>query len=441
MPVVAIIGRPNVGKSTLFNRLLGERKSVTSERAGTTRDRIYGRAEWNGRAFLAVDTGGLVSHPETGIEAGIREQALQAVGEADVVLFLVDGRDEPVVEDYDVAALLRPLGRRSVVVANKVEREAEEATAFLASRLGLDNPFPISALHGRGIGELLDAVVERLPAAEPVEETDSIRLAVIGRPNVGKSSLVNALVGSPQVLVTDEPGTTRDAVDTRIERGGSRYTLIDTAGLRRRSHVDDEVEYFATLRTLKSLESCDVALVLFDATREPEKQDLRVAGMPVSFGRGVVLLVNKWDLSSGDESAQRTLYRDRLPLLRWAPLRFISATTGQGVDGILPLARRVHEERSRRVTTRDLAESVRVATLKHPAPGDAGPIVFGTQVGSAPPTFLLFVRKPEAVTPGYVRYLEGTLREAYGFRGTPIRILLRRKRERKRERKRDHWAS
>jgi GTP-binding protein len=441
MPVVAIIGRPNVGKSTLFNRLIGERKAVTSERAGTTRDRIYGRTEWNGREFLLVDTGGLVSNPDTGIEAGVREQALLAVDEADVVLFLVDGRDEPIGDDEEVAARLRRLGDRSIVVANKVENERQEATAHLASRLGLGNALAVSALHGRGVGELLDAVAERLPPAEPVDPAAGIRLAVVGRPNVGKSSLVNALVGVPQVLVDSEPGTTRDAIDTRLAQGGAAFTLVDTAGLRRRTHVEDPIEYFASLRTLRTLESCDVALVVFDGTRLPEKQDLRIAGTPAALGKGIVLVINKWDIAERDEPRTAAEYRRLLPLQRWAPLLFVSAKSGEGVPRLLPAARAVHEQAERRIATSALTEAVQAISARRPPPGGAGGVVFATQVAVRPPTFVLFMRRPEAAPRTYVRYLENAIRDEYGFRGTPIRVILKQKKERKRDTPRDHWAS
>lgn len=440
IPVVAIVGRPNVGKSTLFNRLIGERRAVTSDRAGTTRDRLYSRATWNGRTFLLVDTGGLITNPESQIEAGVRLQALEATAEADVILFLVDGRDEPLPEDYEVASLLRPLGARSILVANKVDGDREEITALSATRLGLDTPFPVSAQHGRGVGDLLDALTEQLPPLEPAEESAGIRIAVVGRPNVGKSSLVNAFIGRPQILVTDAPGTTRDAIDTRIESGGTTFVLVDTAGLRRRSHVDDTVEWLSTLRTLKVLQSCDVALVLFDATRPPEKQDLRIVGMAESLGRGLVLLANKWDLTDGDDSGARDRMRHRMPFVPWAPLRFISALTGEGLGEVLPLAEKVHGECERRIPTNELVDALRQIWTKHPAPGLSNSGLFGSQIGVHPPTFALFLRKPADVPKHYVRYIENSLRERYGFRGAPIRLRLKKKKEKKRDVSRDHWA-
>jgi GTP-binding protein len=441
MPVAAIIGRPNVGKSTLFNRLIGERRAVTSERAGTTRDRLYAKVNWNGRDFLLADTGGLVAHPESQIEAGIRVQALEAVREADVVLFVVEGGDAPLAEDYDVASLLRPIQDRVLLVANKVDRAELEAGAHESSRLGLGAPIAISAIAGRGIGDLLDAVADRLPRSEPIADEDAIRIAVVGRPNVGKSSLVNALVGREEVLVADEPGTTRDAIDTRITQGCDTFVLIDTAGLRRRSRVDDSIEYHSTLRTLKVLESCDVALILFDATHPPEKQDLHIAGMAEQFGKGIILLVNKWDLTARDESGARTLFRDRLPFLDWAPLRFVSAKTGESVREILPLAAKVHSECARRISTSSLIGTLKRLWAKHPPPGISNSGLFGSQGKTNPPTFVIFVRRPEEMPRHYMRYLENGLREVYGFRGAPLRIHLKKKRERKREVSRDSWAS
>lgn len=441
MPVAAIIGRPNVGKSTLFNRLIGQRRAVTSEHAGTTRDRLYSKVSWNGRDFLLADTGGLVTSPETEIEAGIRVQALEAVREADLVLLIIDGAEGPQPEDFEVASLLRPLERRLLLVANKVDRQELEAESYEASRLGLGVPVMISAMQGRGIGDLLDAVTALLPAAEPLEDEAGIRIAVVGRPNVGKSSLVNALCGRNEVLVADEPGTTRDAVDTRIVHNGVPFVLIDTAGLRRRSRVDDSIEYHSVLRTLKVLEACDVALVLFDATRAPEKQDQRIAGMAESFGNGIILLANKWDISSGDESGARALFRDKLPFLDWAPLRFISAKTGAALGDVLPLAASVHKECHRRVPTSSLIRTLRTLWSKHPPPGISNSGLFASQSDTNPPSFVIFIRRPEEMPRHYLRYLENGLREAYGFRGAPLRIHLKKKKERKREVSRDHWAS
>jgi len=441
MPVAAIIGRPNVGKSTLFNRLIGQRRAVTSEHAGTTRDRLYSKVSWNGRDFLLADTGGLVTHPESEIEAGIRVQALEAVREADLVILLIDGGEGPQPEDFEVASLLRPLERRLLLVANKVDREELEAQSHQASRLGLGVPLMISAMQGRGIGDLLDAVTELLPVAEPLEDEAGIRIAVVGRPNVGKSSLVNALCGRNEVLVADEPGTTRDAVDTRIVHDGVPFVLIDTAGLRRRSRVDDSIEYHSVLRTLKVLEACDVALVLFDATHPPEKQDQRIAGMAESFGNGIILLVNKCDIAPRDESAAREVFRDRLPFLDWAPMRLISAKTGAGLGDVLPLSATVHKECHRRVPTSSLIRTLKMLWTRQPPPGISNSGLFASQSDTHPPTFVIFIRRPEEMPRHYLRYLENGLREVYGFRGAPLRIHLKKKKERKREVSRDHWAS
>ena len=452
-PIVALVGRPNVGKSTLFNRLAGERLAVVDERPGTTRDRIVAEAEWNGIAFDVVDTGGLdplsshrggprppdrASHPKKGpggdsadyLEA-IRQQAEAACQEADIILFIVDGVAGATADDGEVAEFLRRQGRRGppavFLVVNKCDTAARRQQAAEFYTLGIGEPLPVSALHGTGVGDLLDVLTAAMPRHAPLEEP-SIRLAIVGRPNVGKSSLLNRLLGEERVIVSPIPGTTRDAIDTALTFHGTRLTLIDTAGIRRRGRIVPGVEKFSVLRTLQALERSQVALLLIDAVEGLTAQDAHIAGLIVEKRRGVILLVNKWDLVEKDEQTME-VYRARLQaelaFLDYAPILFISALTGQRTSQVLPLALQVQEESLRRVPTAQVNRVLQEAVDQHPPPARAGrplKVYFGAQSRTAPPTFEIQVNEAGLVHFSYARYLENALRRRFGFLGVPIRL-------------------
>jgi len=436
-PIVALVGRPNVGKSTLFNRLAGERLAVVDERPGTTRDRLVAEAEWNGVAFDLVDTGGL----ETGAPhadgtdpdylGAIRQQAEAACQDADAILFITDVSDGPTPTDAEVADFLRRQGRRGrpsvLLVVNKCDtaERRQQATEFYS--LGMGDPLPISALHGTGVGDLLDRLAAGLPRGEAPEPA-AIRIAVVGRPNVGKSSLLNRLLGEERVIVSPLPGTTRDAIDTQLTFHGVPLTLIDTAGIRRRGRIEPGVEKFSVLRSLKAIERCQVALLVIDAVEGLTAQDAHVAGLILEKRRGVVLLVNKWDLVEKDGQTMEA-YRQRLeaelPFLDYAPVLFVSALTGQRTGQILPLALEVQEEAVRRVPTSQVNRVLQEAIDQHPPPARSGrplKLYFAAQTRTAPPTFEIQVNEPAAVHFSYARYLENALRRRFGFRGVPLRL-------------------
>jgi GTP-binding protein len=444
-PVVALVGRPNVGKSTLFNRLAGERLAVVDDRPGTTRDRIIAETEWNGIVFDLVDTGGLdprigrrdqpLSIDSADYLEAIRNQAQIACREADVVLFLVDGVDGVTPPDAEVAAFLRRQRRDEstpaiFLVVNKCDtaERRQQATEFY--ELGMGDPIPISALHGVGIGDLLDALTAVLPKA--TAETDTgIRIAIVGRPNVGKSSLLNRLLGEERVIVSPLPGTTRDAVDTQLTYHGVRLTLIDTAGIRRRGRIAPGVEKYSVLRTLKAIERAQVVLLLIDAAEGLTAQDTHIAGMIVEKRRPVVLLVNKWDAVEKDDRTMdtyRTALQTQLGFLDYAPVLFVSALSGQRIHQVLPMALRVQEESVRRVPTSQLNRLLEAAIETHPPPTRAGrqlKLYFAAQVRTAPPTFEFQANDPELVHFTYARYLENQIRERFGFLGTPIELRFR----------------
>jgi len=451
-PVVALVGRPNVGKSTLFNRLAGERLAVVDEKPGTTRDRLVAEAEWRGIAFDIVDTGGIDPHGQGSGEPlsldsaeyvpQIRAQAEAAASEADAVLFLVDGETGPTPADQEVAEILRrrraPDGSRGapvLLVVSKCDTAARRAQAVEFYSLGMGDPLPISALHGTGTGDMLDRLIEALGEQTSAEQTEdgSVRIAIVGRPNVGKSSLLNRLLGEERVLVSPIPGTTRDAVDTHLTYHGTAITLIDTAGIRRRGRIEPGVEKYSVLRAVRALERADVALLLIDATEGVTAQDTHVAGMALDKYKSVVVIVNKWDLIEKDE---RTLpdfaerIRHQLNFLDYVPVLFISAKTGQRVHQVLPTALRVQEERLRRIPTGELNRLVQEALAGHAAPSKGGrflKVLYASQVRTDPPTFLFHVNDPELVHFTYERYLENRLRKAYGFLGTPLRLSFRKR--------------
>ncbi len=431
IPVVALVGRPNVGKSQLFNRLVGTGAAIVSDEAGTTRDRHFARAEWNGRAFWLVDTGGLTDDPHRPMDREIRRQVEVAIGEADLLIFVVDARAGLHPNDQRVADLLRTSGRPWMLVANKVDDpRAMDFYEFYA--LGAGDPVPVSALNGKGSGDLLDALVSRLPAG--VEETpDALHVAVIGRPNVGKSSLVNRLLGEDRLVVSDEAGTTRDAIDTPLRYHGRSFVFIDTAGLRRQTRIGDGVEFYSTLRARRAIERADVCVLVIDASEGLHNQDLKIATMAWDAGRGLILVVNKWDLAEKDDKATARFEkrcREKAPYLTFVPFLFTSALTGQRVQRLLDLLLKVQDERNKRISTAQVNQRLQelLARLQPPqAAGQEVKLNYATQIQVAPPTIAVFGNRPDLIAEPYVRYLHNGFRETWGFTGSPLRIVLRRK--------------
>ncbi|OFW79670.1 MAG: ribosome biogenesis GTPase Der [Alicyclobacillus sp. RIFOXYA1_FULL_53_8] len=434
LPVVAIVGRANVGKSTLFNRLIGDRLSIVENEPGVTRDRIYSKADWNGKEFHLIDTGGIEWNEADEITNLIRVQAELAIDEADVIVFLVDGRDGLLAADRDVAEILRKSKKPIVIGVNKLDHPNHMAAVYEFYELGFEAVFALSAEHGTGTGDLLDEVVELFPVQ--VEEEygeDVIRVALIGRPNVGKSSLVNALLGENRVMVSEVAGTTRDAIDTALEVDGQKYVLIDTAGMRRRGRVYENVEKYSVMRALQAIERADVAFVVIDGERGIAEQDKRVAGYALTAGCAIGLVVNKWDaVVKDDKTAHRfeATLRDEFPFMRWAPVLFVSAMTKQRVQKILPLAKEISEAHAMRISTGTLNGLIQDVVASVAPPSDKGRklrIYYSTQVGVKPPTFAFFVNDKELMHFSYERHLENQLRKAFGFEGTPIRIVTRTK--------------
>jgi GTPase len=454
LPVVAIVGRPNVGKSTLFNRLIEQRLAIIADMPGTTRDRVYGTAEWNGRTFTLVDTGGLELEPGTEIEERVQDQARVAIEEADLVLFMVDAHAGLAPLDHEVADRLRRADAPTILVVNKGDNPARELEAVEFTALGFEPSITISAQHGRNTGDLADLIVDHLPpmteaetAASAVDgeadlteeelaelaetELGAPRVAIVGRPNTGKSTFVNRVLGEERMIVSNTPGTTRDPIDTTITLDGQELVLVDTAGIRRRGSIDRGIERYSVLRSMKAIDSADVAIVMTDATEGYTAQDAHVVGYVLERHKGVVLVLNKWDAVEKDEyTADQWLKRLRrdAPYLAWADIVFASALSGQRVERILREALRVAEERYRRVSTGELNRLVMDAVRAHPPShvrNRLPKIFYATQVGVAPPTFVVFVNDPEIIHFSYKRYLENKIREAYGFLGTPIRLILR----------------
>ena len=432
LPIVAIVGRPNVGKSTLFNRLVGVRKAIVHDEPGVTRDRLYATANWRGRAFLLGDTGGFELDAKTGFAALVAAQVERAVQEAALLLFVVDAREGVSPLDLEIARLLRREARaRIIVVPNKVDRPSQEALTSEFFRLGFDDVCPVSAEHGLGVAELADLIVEALPCAISESETKGIRVAVVGRPNVGKSSLVNRILGQDRVIVSEEPGTTRDVIDTPLTYQETTYVLIDTAGIRSRGRVRSPVERFSVLRALRAMERSDVALIVLDGTDGVTEQDAKIAAHAQEVGCGAIVVVNKWDLMPAGASGEQVLtlqIRDRLRHLDYAPIVFVSALTGFRVVRLFSLLKTVAAERSRCIPTPEINALIGEAVRRYPPPsGGRRPIRFhyATQAAGPPPTFVLFVSDPRSVPVPYRRYLVNQLREAFGFAGAPIRLVLK----------------
>lgn len=433
LPVVAVVGRPNVGKSTFFNRIVGKKLAIVDDRPGVTRDRNFARADWAGRQFFIVDTGGVIEGSDEPLDRAVREQAMAAVQEADVILFLVDAKAGPHPLDERLAEILRKAQRPVLVVANKVDNLPNDTSWLDFWSLGMGEPVPVAAASGKGTGDLLDRILEVLPEA-PVEEEDTgeIRVAVIGRPNVGKSSFVNRMFGTERMVVSEVAGTTRDPVDSPMTYHGRPLVFVDTAGLRRQARVKDSLEYYSALRTARVVEEADVALVLVDATEEEMHiQDIKVAEMAWEAGVGVIVVVNKWDLVEKETMTAPHFEKkasERVPFLQWVPFLFTSALTGQRVHKALDLILEVQDQRTRRIETHEVNEALAELVRRQPPPHSRGRPVklrYATQVAVEPPTFLLFSNLPREIPDHYVRYLMNGFRERWSFMGSPIRIQLR----------------
>ncbi|WP_025688014.1 ribosome biogenesis GTPase Der [Paenibacillus zanthoxyli] len=433
-PVVAIVGRPNVGKSTIFNRLIGDRLAIVEDKPGITRDRIYGVSEWNGKAFSVIDTGGIEIDGEDMILKSIRIQAELAIEEADLIVFMCEAKSGLTNADEEVAQLLFRSGKPVVLAINKVDnmKRAEDIYEFYS--LGFGDPIGISGSHGTGIGDLLDEVTERLPEPQDEEyDEDVIRVALIGRPNVGKSSLVNAILGEERVIVSDVAGTTRDAIDTPFERDGQRYVLIDTAGMRKRGKVYETTEKYSVMRAMRAIERADVVLVVINGEEGIIDQDKHIAGYAHDAGKASMFVVNKWDVVEKDDKTMQHFenkIRDHFLFMTYAPIVFLSALTKQRLHKLLPIVQHVAQQHSLRIATHLLNDVVSDAVAINPPPTDKGRrlrINYVTQVAVKPPTIVVFVNDPSLMHFSYERYLENKIRGAFDFEGTPIRIFTRRK--------------
>ena len=439
--LVAIVGRPNVGKSTLFNRLTAARTSIEEKVPGVTRDRLYGFTEWAGRTFTVIDTGGITFGKDDRISELVRVQVNVAVEEAQVIIFLLDGREGLTSLDEEVGSLLRRSGKVIIPVINKLDHQGVEAEKFAFYKLGFGEPMAISAAHGKGTGDLLDVVIRELPEeidkADPYDD-DTVKVAVIGRPNVGKSSIVNRLLGKERVIVSQQPGTTREAVDTWLTHEGQKYLFIDTAGIRRKSKVKEDVEYYSVLRSLKAVQRADLALLLLDGEEGITEQDQKLAGYVDQIGRGLILVINKWDLAKGKAGA-REEFLDQVSRLfsfiPYAPIVFLSAVTGKNIEKLFPQILIAWQEQHKRIPTALLNELLEDAIAVNPPPTVKGKrlkIYYATQPSVKPPTFVFFANEPELMHFSYLRYLENRLRDSFGFTGTPV-ILKLKKRQRRGE--------
>ncbi len=433
-PIIAIVGRPNVGKSTLFNKIIGERRSIVEDTPGVTRDRIYGESEWCGRRFVLIDTGGIEPKTDDPILQKMRTQAQIAIDSADVIVFMCNVRDGLLADDRDIAVMLKKSGKPIVLCVNKTDSVGSLPPAYYEFyELGFDqDPIPLSSLHGTGSGDLLDAALAAVPVKEGEgEEGDVINVAVIGKPNAGKSSLVNRILGTDRMIVSSMAGTTRDAVDSRVDNSYGSFNFIDTAGIRRQSRIEDRIEKFSVLRAHMAVERADVCLILIDAAEGITEQDEHIAGIAHEAGKASIVVVNKWDLIEKDNKTTNNYTRDitnALSYMTYAPLMFISAQTGQRVGQIYEQIRYVYDQSKTRISTGMLNDLLNDATTRHEPPSDKGKrlkIYYMTQVSVAPPTFVIFCNDAELFHYSYRRYIENCIRETFGFRGTPIRIVIR----------------
>ena len=433
LPVVAIIGRPNVGKSSLFNRIMGSDAAIVSDEPGTTRDRHYGRAEWNARAFWLVDTGGLREDSSLPMDLEIRKQVLQAIEEADLMLLVLDSQVGVHPSDARVAELLRESGKPWIVVANKVD-DPKSTDYYEFYKLGAGDPQPVSAQNGKNSGDLLDEIVKRLPPEQEDVTGDDLRIAVIGRPNVGKSLFINKLLGEERLVVSDVAGTTRDSIDTPFTFHGRRMIFVDTAGLRRQSKLDDGIEFYSSLRTRRAIDRSDICLLLIDATEGLHNQDLKIAALAWEAGRGLIMIVNKWDIKEekGDKTAAKFEKEcaEKAPYLKFVPFLFTSALTGQRVTKVLDVIAEVDEERRKRITTSQVNDALQELLARRQPPQAAGHEIklnYATQVETDPPTIAVFGNNPDLVEEHYIRYLHNGFRAFWGFTGNPLRVVMRRK--------------
>jgi len=429
-PIVAIVGRQNVGKSTLLNRLAGKPIAIVAVLPGTTRDRIFADVSWQGVEFTIVDTGGLEVRPQSSIARGVRGQVEAAIAEADAIIFLVDTKDGVVSSDLESAEMLRSSSKSIILVANKADNARLETQAVEFYQLGFGEPFAISAYHGRGTAELLDRVVSLLPTLPVVEaETEIMKLAIVGRPNVGKSTLLNALLGEERAIVDEAPGTTHDAIDTLLDFGGQGVLLIDTAGIRRRGRWGKGVERYSVIRALRAIDGADIVLLILDATELLTAQDMHIAGYIQQAAKGIVLVVNKWDLAVNRSVAEYNNYiRSQLRFISYAPVEYISAKFGQGVDKVMPQAYEVYQERLKRIPTTVVNSAVQQAVAAHTLPRKGSKqlkVLYATQAEVNPPTFVFFVNDAKLIHFSYQRYLENKLRQSFGFAGTPFRLVFK----------------
>ena len=429
-PIVAIVGRPNVGKSTLFNRLIGEKKAIMHDVPGTTRDRIYAITSWEGHELTLVDTGGLELKPESTIRQMVGEQVKVAIAEAEIILFMVDAHDGVLPADQEIVEMLYRSEKPVILVVNKVDSPSHQSEVFQFYELGIGEPVSISAYHGKGMDELLERVAACLPSAPPdAVESELMKVAIVGRPNVGKSMLLNTLLGDERVVVDEVPGTTRDAIDTVFSYNGESVVFIDTAGIRRRGRIEQGIEQYSLIRALRAIDLADVAILVTDASEGITAQDTHILGYIQRAYKGVTLIVNKWDLVEiKDEALWTAGIKQKIKFMPHVPILFTSAKTGSGVKNILPVAKRIYEERSKHISTSLLNNLVKEAVAAHPLPTKGGQrlkIFYATQTGVSPPTFVFFVNNAKLMHFSYRRYLENKMRQAFGFQGTPLRFLFR----------------
>ena len=440
-PIVAVVGRPNVGKSTLFNKLVGRRLSIVEDTPGVTRDRIYGDSEWRNRPFMLIDTGGIEPASDDVILSQMRSQAQLAIDSADVIVMVTDMRSGVVATDMEVAAMLQKSGRPIVLCVNKCDSVGNPPADFYEFyNLGLGEPYPVSAVHGHGTGDLLDAVFEYFPEESPEEQDDEyIKVAIIGKPNAGKSSLVNKVAGEERVIVSDIAGTTRDAIDTVVENSKGKFVFIDTAGIRRKSRIKDNVEKYSIIRAEAAVDRADVCVIMIDATEGFTEQDSKVAGIAHEKGKGCIIAVNKWDAVEKDGGTMNT-FRKKLEndfsFMSYAPIIFISAKTGQRIDRLFELITYVSNQNSTRISTGMLNDVLADATARVQPPSDKGKrlkIYYITQPSTKPPTFVCFVNNADLFHFSYQRYLENKIRETFGLEGTPVRFIIRERGESKKK--------